>query len=348
MKDLRGIYPALPTPMSGDGSVNYAALKDLVDFVIAQGVDGVYIGGSTAESFLLTEDERKKIAETALAHAAGRVKAIVHTGAGGTDAALRLSKHAKANGADAISSVPPIYFKYTTDEVIAYYLELIEASDMPLVVYNIPAFTGINMTQGPIAELFKHPRVVALKHTNTNMYELERVLAHNPSLIALNGYDEAFLSGLSMGAAGMIGSTVNFMARKFIAMTHKHTLLFVIKYKGNMCVHQIREVPSSILVLIPLSTCGEGSGVRRTTRILNAPLKCTFATLRYSCSYSPLHLWRGVRGEAYHTFYSMHLVDALSQPCVILVLVPLSTCGEGSGVRRQCVVRRTQSVGEAY
>lgn len=218
MKDLRGIYPALPTPMSGDGSVNYAALQDLVDFVIAQGVDGIYIGGSTAESFLLTEDERQKIAETALAHAAGRVRAIVHTGAGGTDAALRLSKHAKANGADAISSVPPIYFKYTTDEVIAYYLELIEASDMPLVVYNIPAFTGINMTQGPIAELFKHPRVVALKHTNTNMYELERVLAHNPSLIALNGYDEAFLSGLSMGASGMIGSTVNFMARKFIAL----------------------------------------------------------------------------------------------------------------------------------
>ena len=218
MKDLRGIYPALPTPMSGDGAVNYAALKDLVDFVIGQGVDGVYIGGSTAESFLLTEDERKKIAETVLAHAAGRVKAIVHTGAGGTDAALRLSKHAKANGADAISSVPPIYFKYTTDEVIAYYLELIESSDMPLVVYNIPAFTGINMTQGPVAELFKHPRVVALKHTNTNMYELERVLAHNPSLIALNGYDEAFLSGLSMGASGMIGSTVNFMARKFIAL----------------------------------------------------------------------------------------------------------------------------------
>ena len=218
MQDLRGIYPALPTPMNGDGAVNYAALKELVDFVIGQGVDGVYIGGSTAESFLLTEDERKKIAETVLAHAAGRVKAIVHTGAGGTDAALRLSKHAKANGADAISSVPPIYFKYTTDEVIAYYLELIEASDMPLVVYNIPAFTGINMTQGPIAELFKHPRVVALKHTNTNMYELERVLAHNPSLIALNGYDEAFLSGLSMGASGMIGSTVNFMARKFIAL----------------------------------------------------------------------------------------------------------------------------------
>jgi len=218
MKDLRGIYPALPTPMAANGEINYASLRNLVDFEIAQGVDGLYVGGSTAESFLLTEDERKKIAETVLTHTAGKVKVIVHTGAGGTDAARRLSKHAKANGADAISSVPPIYFKYTTDEVIAYYLDLIESSDMPLVVYNIPAFTGINMTQGPISELFKHPRVVALKHTNTNMYELERVLAHNPSLIALNGYDEAFLSGLSMGASGMIGSTVNFMARKFIAL----------------------------------------------------------------------------------------------------------------------------------
>ncbi len=218
MKDLRGIYPALPTPMAANGEINYTNLRHLVDFEIAQGVDGLYVGGSTAESFLLTEDERKKIAETVLEQAAGKVNVIVHTGGGGTDAALRLSKHARANGADAISSVPPIYFKYTTEEIIAYYLDLIELSDMPLVVYNIPAFTGINMTQGAVRELFKHPRVVALKHTNTNMYELERLLAHNPSLIALNGYDEAFLSGLSMGASGMIGSTVNFMARKFIAL----------------------------------------------------------------------------------------------------------------------------------
>jgi len=218
MRDLRGIYPALPTPMNKDGSVNYGALDALVEFEIAQGVDGLYVGGSTAESFLLTEEERKLIAETVLRRAAGKVNVIVHTGAGGTDAALRLSEHAKAHGADAISSVPPIYFKYTSEEIIGYYLDLIDATDMPLVVYNIPAFTGINMTQGAARELFKHARVVALKHTNTNMYELERVLAHNPTLIGLNGYDEAFLSGLSMGAAGMIGSTVNFMARKFIAL----------------------------------------------------------------------------------------------------------------------------------
>jgi len=218
MKDLSGIYPALPTPMSANGEINFASLRNLVDFEIAQGVDGLYVGGSTGESFLLTEDERKKITETVLSQAAGQVKVIVHTGAGGTDAAVRLSRHARENGADAISSVPPIYFKYTDEEIITYYLDLIELSDMPLVVYNIPAFTGVNMTQGAIRELFRHPRVVALKHTNTNMYELERVLAHNPALLALNGYDEAFLSGLSMGAKGMIGSTVNFMAKKFVAL----------------------------------------------------------------------------------------------------------------------------------
>jgi N-acetylneuraminate lyase len=220
--DFSGIYSALPTPMKQGGEINSEVLKRLVDFEIHQGVDGLYVGGSTAESFLLTEDERKKIAETVLHQAAGRVKVIVHTGSGGTDAAVRLSKHAKEHGADAISSVPPIYFKYTTDEIISYYLDLIEMSDMPLVVYNIPAFTGINMTQGPIKELFKHPRVMALKHTNTNMYELERVLSQNPSLIGLNGYDEAFLSGLSMGAKGMIGSTVNFLAPKFIAIKNAY------------------------------------------------------------------------------------------------------------------------------
>ena len=86
MKDLRGIYPALPTPMAADGAVSYANLRHLVDFEIAQGVDGLYVGGSTAESFLLTEGERKKIAEVVLEQAAGKVNVIVHTGGGGTDA----------------------------------------------------------------------------------------------------------------------------------------------------------------------------------------------------------------------------------------------------------------------
>ena len=268
MKDLRGIYPALPTPMAADGRIDLAALKALTDFVIGQGVDGLYVGGSTAESFLLTEDERRSIAETVLTRAAGRVKVIVHTGAGGTDAAVRLSKHARAHGADAISSVPPIYFKYTTDEVIAYYLELIERSEMPLVVYNIPAFTGINMTQGPIAELFKHPRVVALKHTNTNMYELERVLARNPSLVALNGYDEAFLSGLAMGAHGMIGSTVNFMARKFIALRDafvagRNAEAFRLQREANAIIETLVEVGVFSAVKYALTLRGVDCGACR-------------------------------------------------------------------------------------
>jgi N-acetylneuraminate lyase len=218
MKDLRAIYPALPTPMDASGQVDYGRLAELVDFELSQGAEGLYVGGSTAEAFLLTEEERKLVAETALRKAAGRVPVIVHTGSGGTDAAVRLSRHAAEHGADAVSSVPPIYFKYTTEEIIGYYLALIEAAGLPLVVYNIPAFTGVNMASGPVRELFKHPQVAAVKHTNTNMYELERLLAANPGLTALNGYDEAFLSGLAMGAEGMIGSTVNFMARKFIAL----------------------------------------------------------------------------------------------------------------------------------
>ena len=247
MKDLRGIYPALPTPMLADGAVNYAGLERLVDYEISQGVDGLYVGGSTAESFLLTEEERMKIAETVLRRADGKVKVIVHTGAGGTDAAIRLSRHAGAHGADAISSVPPIYFKYTTEEIIGYYRDLIKACEMPLVVYNIPAFTGINMTQGSARELFKHPQVVALKHTNTNMYELERILAHNPNLVALNGYDEAFLSGLSMGADGMIGSTVNFMARKFIALRDafhagRNSEAFRLQREANEIIETLVEV----------------------------------------------------------------------------------------------------------
>ena len=268
MKDLRGIYPALPTPMRADGAVNVPVLRALVDFEIGQGVDGLYVGGSTAESFLLSESERMQIAETVLAHAAGRVKVIVHTGAGGTDAAVRLSRHARDNGADAISSVPPIYFKYTTEEIIGYYRDLIEASEMPLVVYNIPAFTGINLTQGAARELFKHPLVVALKHTNTNMYELERILAQHPALIALNGYDEAFLSGLSMGASGMIGSTVNFMARKFIALREaffagRVDVAFKLQREANEIIETMVEVGIFNAVKYALALRGVDCGACR-------------------------------------------------------------------------------------
>jgi N-acetylneuraminate lyase len=129
---------------------------------------------------------------------------------------VELSRHAKAHGADAVSAVPPFFFKYSFEEIIRYYLDIVEASSMPLILYNIPMFSGISFTHANSRVLFEHPLIVGIKHTAQDLYALERIRSAYPSLLIFNGFDEVFLAGLSMGANALIGSTANFMAQKFI------------------------------------------------------------------------------------------------------------------------------------
>jgi N-acetylneuraminate lyase len=181
-------------------------------------VKGLYLCGSSGESFLLSERERKRIVETVAEVALGRLSIVVHTGSLDTATAVSLSRHAISCGVDAISSVPPFYFKYTNREIIQYYLDIVEATNAPLVVYNIPSFTGVTLTHINARELFEHPLVVGIKYTSTDMYGLERIHSTYPNLILFNGHEEMFISALSVGADSMIGSAANFMAEKLISV----------------------------------------------------------------------------------------------------------------------------------
>ena len=213
--ELKGIYTALLTPFDSQNKINESALVQLIRHNIAMGVRGFYVGGSTAEAFLLTTEERKQVMEICRT-AAPDQKLIAHIGSIREDEALELSLHAKALGYDAISSVAPFYYKFSFEEIKNYYFRLAEASRMPMIVYHFPAFSGVSMGPKEISTFLERDEFIGIKFTSNDFFTMEQIRAAFPDKLIYNGYDEMFLAGLSMGADGGIGSTYNFMADKFV------------------------------------------------------------------------------------------------------------------------------------
>ena len=145
LPSIKGIIPALITPFKEDGAIYETALRNLVDHLIESGVGGFYLTGSTGEGFLMTAEERKKVVEIVIEQTAKRVPIIVHVGTIDTKTAEDLAKHAYDSGANAISSVPPFYYRFEFNEIYNYYKDLASAAPLPLVIYNIPATTGVEI-----------------------------------------------------------------------------------------------------------------------------------------------------------------------------------------------------------
>lgn len=212
---FHGIFPALLTPFKENGEVDHGALKELVKFNLDKGVGGFYVCGSTSESFLMSGEERKKVLETVLEANAGKAAIIAHVGQIGLDMALDLAKHAKAAGADAVSSVPPFYYGFSFAEIKDYYFRIADEG-LPVFIYNFVAAGGAKLSTENFREFLADSRFIGVKHTSSDFFMLERLKTFRPDAVVFNGFDEMCLSGLIAGADGAIGSTYNFMAEKFI------------------------------------------------------------------------------------------------------------------------------------
>lgn len=213
---LRGIYPALLTPFDANGNVNTNALEKLVEYNLNKGVAGFYVGGSTAEAFLLTERERNLVYEVVAKTTNGRGKLFAHVGCISTDQAVSFAKTAEKCGYDAISAIAPFYYKFSFTQIKKYYYDIVDSTDLPMIIYNFPNFSGVNLSAEQVAEFFCDPRFIGIKHTSNDYFALEQFKANFPEHTVFNGFDEMLLAGLSMGADGGIGSTYNFMAEKFV------------------------------------------------------------------------------------------------------------------------------------
>lgn len=251
-KNFKGIFPALLTPFDKNENINTQALGHLIERNIKQGVSGFYVAGSTAEVFMLTDGERKQVYETAAKYAGGKVTLIAHIGAISTAQAIEYGKYAKASGYDAISAIAPFYYKFSFEQIKRHYFTIAEAVGLPMIVYNFPGFSGVNMSVAEISEFLKSPEFIGVKHTSSDFYALQSFKAAFPDKVLYNGFDEMFICGLSMGSDGGVGSTYNFMADKFIRMIEK--------YKSGDTVGALREQKTVNAVIDALKKVGVMEG----------------------------------------------------------------------------------------
>lgn len=216
---LRGVMAALLTPFDASEKLDTESLRRLVRFNINQGIDGLYVGGSTGEAFVQTTAERERVLEIVAEEAKGKITLIAHVGTVSTHESQQLAQAANRYGFDAVSAVTPFYYPFSFEEHCAHYRAVTDAADgLPMVVYNIPALSGVKLTLDQIDTLVTMPGVGALKQTSGDLYQMEQIRRAHPDLVLYNGYDEIFASGLIAGADGGIGSTYNIMGWRYMGI----------------------------------------------------------------------------------------------------------------------------------
>ena len=174
--NVEGSWPALVTPFTDSDEVNYGVLRQLVEFHAENNSDGVLLMGSTGEAILLTRDERRKIIDTVIDEAGGKLPVMVGVAAVSTRETLENARYAEEAGADCGLIVQPPYIKPTQAALYQYFKDVADAVDLPLVIYNNPERCGVNVEPETVARLAQHPNIVAVKEAGPNPYGVMRVI----------------------------------------------------------------------------------------------------------------------------------------------------------------------------
>ncbi|WP_300596919.1 dihydrodipicolinate synthase family protein [Niabella sp.] len=220
---IKGLIAATFSTLQADGSVDFEMIPLLVEKLVADGVQGVFICGTNGEGPNLTVEERMQVAEAYVKAVNKRIRVLVHVGHTAITESRQLAKHASAIGADAISAVAGFYFKPASVDNLADCMAAIAgaAPDIPFYYYHIPAITGIAVDMIRFLELAeeKIPNFAGIKYTAATLHEYQRCLNYkNGKYDILFGYDELLLPALSVGAMGAIGSTYTFAAPLYNAV----------------------------------------------------------------------------------------------------------------------------------
>ncbi len=215
---LKGILPALMVAFTeGNEAIDKEKVSLLTKKLEKAGVHGLYVGGSSAEMVLCSVNERKELLESVM-DASEKMTIIAHVGAMSGADTIELAKHAAAVKADAISSVTPLYYKYSFKEIKHFYSSMADASGLPVIMYNIPALTGTALNFDQLSELLSLDGVAGMKFTSSDFFQLNRLKTEFPDKVIYNGSDEMLLSGLAAGADGGIGTTYNFMPEVILSI----------------------------------------------------------------------------------------------------------------------------------
>lgn len=244
MENLKGLYAAQLTPFKNN-VINYGMLEKHIENNIKNGLQGLYVCGSSGEAMLMSEEERIEILSFTAKIVNGRVNLLAHIGSINTDSAVRMANVAKDNGYDAISAVAPYYYGFSAEVIKKYYADIMAECNMPLIMYNFPSSSGFNGMLQVVADLIDNTNLIGVKHTSANLFELERFKHLKRELLVFNGYDEMLLGGLAMGADGGIGSTYNFMSKLILAIYDNYNVGNI--EKAQKIQTKVNEIISAII-----------------------------------------------------------------------------------------------------
>ena len=265
MKDItkyRGIIPAFYACYAPDGSISTERVKALTRHLIAKGVKGVYVGGSSGECIYQHPDERKAVLEAVMSEAKGKITVIAHVACNNTADSVELAAHAEKCGVDAIASIPPIYFHLPNDAIAAYWNAMSAAApNTEYVNYNIPQLAGTALTMPLLQTMLKNPNVIAVKNSSMPTQDIQLfkdagIQARGEDGFAVfNGPDEQFVSGRVMGADGGIGGTYAVMPELFIRMNEliekgDIPTARAIQYKADRIIYKMCEAKGNLYAVM--------------------------------------------------------------------------------------------------
>ena len=212
-----GAATALITPFK-DGEIDYEALSGLIEFQIAGGIDALVIGGTTAEAATLSDEERYRLYTFAKGVINGRTKLILGTGTNDTRVALAHSKYAEKIGCDGLLLVTPYYNKGTEEGIERHYLQLAESVDLPIILYNVPSRTGVNLGFNLLKRLSRHPNIVGLKEASDSVDRLVYLAEFGDEFYLYSGNDSQIYPTLALGGKGVISVMSNLIPKATVRL----------------------------------------------------------------------------------------------------------------------------------
>ena len=267
MKDFtkyQGIFPAFYACYDENGAINPAGVRELTRWFIDQGVQGLYVGGSSGECIYHSKEERKLVLENVMAEAKGKLTVIAHVACNNTADSQELAAHAESLGVDAIASIPPIYFKLPPHAIAKYWNDISAAApNTDFIIYNIPQLAGVSLSVPLLQEMLKNPRVIGVKNSSMPVQDIQMWL--DEGAIVFNGPDEQLISGLVMGAIGGIGGTYG-------AMPKLYTKLYSLVKSGDL--ETARQIQNECCRIIYKLCSGHGNMyamIKQTMRKLGGP-----------------------------------------------------------------------------
>jgi len=210
MSLFRGSAVAIITPFH-NGAVDFTALTRLIELQIASGTDALVVCGTTGEASTLSLDERLSVIQFVVERVNGRIPVIAGTGGNCTSTVIENSRSAEAIGVDGLLVVTPYYNKTSQSGLVAHYMAVADSVDLPIITYNVPSRTGVNILPATMAELLKHENIIGTKEASGNIEQIVNLVAHCPDCDIYAGNDDHVLPILSMGGKGVISTIGNVM-----------------------------------------------------------------------------------------------------------------------------------------